>query len=167
LARREAIKEPNKLSQSWKHSRFISLAVLLCTLAGITLAPSRGQAHGLTAIGNVASFATINPGETLYLTLYDNAGPADKKWVVETQIGLNSGNGFNSLYFEFFLIDNSSLTEVARFEGATRDWIQVFTKPYEATLSAHVGGTFDLLLRITNADSTARVVSWASRAQYQ
>lgn len=140
------------------------LLLLLVLLASSPTA----SAHTLTFIQDATTTTCPNPGQTAPTVLYDNAGPVDRTWVINVGVDLQGGGpDVHDAYFTFHVTDNASGSEIARFEGAAHDWIQILTKNYTSTLFAHAGGTFDLTLQLTNAGSTYRCFGVLAYAAYK
>lgn len=144
-------------------------AVAVGALLVVLLAsPSTASAHTLTFIQNATTSTCIDPGQTKSLNLYDNAGPSDRTWIINAGADVGSGGSdVHDAYFTFTMADNANGSEVARFEGAAHEWIHFGTKNYSSTLSAHAGGTFDLLLYMTNKGSTYRCFGILAYAAYK
>jgi len=140
-------------------------------LLGLVLfaSPSQASAHTVTFIPNATTTVCINPGQTLSRALYDNAGPSDRTWVINVGADIQLGGpDVHDAYFTFIMIDNGPYGgEAARFEGAAHEWIQSGTKNYSSTLYAHTGGTFDLLLYMTNRGSIYRCFGVLAYAAYK
>lgn len=122
----------------------------------LVASPSPASAHTLTFY-NATTATCANAGQTKSLWLFDNQGPVDKTWAVEVGADIQTGPGaVFDMYFSFYMYDNaiSYGNVVATFEGGAHEWIQTYTKNYSSTVYAHVGGTFDLILTLTNAGST-------------
>lgn len=87
--------------------------------------------------------------------------------MIRVRIGLDGGDNRQFARADYFLMDNSIGAEVAAYRVAEDDWIKNGTQVFGDTLTAHVGGSFDLVLFIDNTqDSQGQCFTIFARGAY-
>jgi len=131
------------------------MVAFVTALAAILPTPS-GEAHTLVFGTSVTTSLCVGAGLTGSVNLYNNTGPVDVTQAVRVSIGLESGDTTQFAWYNFSVLDNGTSAEIARSRGALSNWVQSSNYTEGATLSFHIGTSFDLDLDVHNIDSASQ-----------
>ena len=87
--------------------------------------------------------------------MYSSIPLSDKTWVVQTRIGLSSGNTVQYVRWESWGQGGTGTT-LAEARGAVAEWVLSGQYVEEATLSFHSNGEPDVWFSVDNNDSASQ-----------
>lgn len=129
------------------------------------LVPAPAQAHSMTFNTTRYWDVCVASGATASHQYYSAAGTPDSTHATRVVIGLDGGDSTAFARWNFYTIDDNISAEVARWQGAARDWTSSSTYVFANTMTAHVGGAAIIESTITNTDGVQQCFqTWARTA---
>ena len=130
------------------------------TIGGLVLAlclisSAQASAHAMTFRNVQTATECINANQSASVHMYSSIPLTDKTWVVQTRIGLSSGNTVQFVTWESFAQGGSG-NILADARGAVSEWVSSSGYPEAATLPFHSNGEPDVWFSIFNNDPVSQ-----------
>jgi hypothetical protein len=146
-----------------------AIGALLLLMTGLAAAPEPAEAHSMYRLNPVSGQVFVPAGSFREYFFYQNQGPANVDWTIDTLIGLNGGDRYQDVYFYYFLYDRA-LTDptstVGHYGAPVRDWVQPGPLVLGGTITAHTGGNMDLWIEIYSQDIYDQSFNVYARARH-
>lgn len=124
-------------------------------LIAVVLVPGVSGAHSMGTTGPITlsdwCFLAYEHKEGIVYT----SASSDRTWVVAGKLGLTGGDLRQYNVVEWNLKDNATGAIVGLVGHPIHDWVQTAFTEIE-TITAHTGGTFSLILKMSNLDTNAQ-----------
>lgn len=125
----------------------------LAVVAFLSLSPARdASAHSMTFVSTSLQQACVASGSSAQTNVYTYQGPTNKTWSTRLQVFLANGDRYQDARFSAYLWDAATTDDVGVFQHAARDWINPGIAHFSQTMSAHIGGSFHLIVNLFNPD---------------
>jgi hypothetical protein len=145
----------------------VALFVIGSTLKVGTASPTSGfvPATSMTKVTGSGSEICLNGDSATTQTFYSAEGPSAKTWTILLYLSLENGDSTQYVFFMYNLYDNSNGNLVGSWGGPIYNWISVGDAA-RSTVTAEIGGTFELTLYIDNDDGSSQCFGTEAQPYY-